>query len=284
MKRRLWHRARTFAAALLLMVASLAMAGPARAAWPVNGDCDTLDNGHSFFGNYAPHSPTNHPTSIKASLYGDPARFQPCTNPGFLDFPNDTQWISIEVPGTSWDIIQVGMEMCTKADTGNCYDANGVDHVNQLGYFWAYGRLANQCDGYTDSHAPYGIWLGAVPLVGVPPGPGYHTFQITDSRTQPTTYIYIDGVQVASILTQKICWIENPNTGTHIPDFAAERHDPNDGFGGPGPVWFKDMQWADDWGSLVNTNLSSCGSVSLQAEFQCTYSSTTKFGLSTVNQ
>lgn len=260
----------------MLAILAVPLAQPVAAAYPVNADCNYLSIVHQFGG---VERGNFHVTSVNANLYGDSNRFQPCSNPLLNDASGVSQWVAFEsTSGSKREIVQIGMIKC---NTSNAQSCNG--NVNTLGYFWAWGR-EDTCGGfgYHGSVDPLGQWLGAVPLVGVPPQPGYHRFQITYSAVQEAIYLYIDGTRRASLSPDQVCWTHG---STNRAGWAVERWDPNDGFGGPGPAWFDDMKYARDYGTLGASPVNfTTGSCSLDAEFYCQVPLSTKVGFYTSQQ
>lgn len=276
---------------LLSLIACLAIlmpvaAPPAYAAWPVNADCDHFAHGNYFGSLFNSHNVPSWITSVYAQMYGDTGRFQSCTNPLGLEISGTLQWVAIEAPGTSpnhVNIIQLGMIKCGINYTENrsnspCYPGRN----NTLRYFYAYGH-EDICELDPGIVYPYPIDLGPVPLVGVPPGPGYHDFQITRSRTNAFYYFFIDGVaKPKSIPEYDLCWANNPSTTRA--SWSVERWDPGDGFGGAGPAWFQNMKFAHDLNSLQQETWPGTASCNLDPEFYCATQAPDKFGFYTVQQ
>lgn len=273
---------------LLLSATAGPVAQNALAAWPVNGECDHFDVSH-YFGNVfrGGGNLNNWPTAIYAEMYGDITRFQPCANPWGGEQSTVTQWIAFQsndAPAGGNEILQVGYIICHGTNDPSCYDSNDVYHQNQLGYFWGWGRNGD-CPAYPgDPSPPWGTWLGTVPNSGG--GPVYHSFQLTRGRPpQYQYYVYIDGVIKAQINPDKICWA---NDTAHVAgSWAAERHDPNDGFGGVGYVWFQNSAIAYNYGSLGNpffTTGTDSPTCDLDPEFHCSIPVNNKVGFITTQQ
>ena len=265
----------------LTLIASLAIvlatAAPVSAAWPQNAECDHLASGNYHGGVYNMQHTGQWITSVKASIYGDTGRFQPCYSP-FLNEPSGvSQWVAIDAPtsGSTRTIIQIGMMKCgyTTLAQGPC--ASG--RTGTLRYFYAYGH-DNNCELDPGVHDPFAIDLGAVPTT-----PAYHTFQITKSRTNGAYNFYIDGTHLPfSIPEYKVCWANNPDITRA--NWDVERWDPGDGFGSTiGPAWFTQKKFAYELGSLITApnTISDCV---LAPEFHCGQSAPDNMNFWTVQQ
>lgn len=251
---------------LLAIIATLALIGlfpaSAYAAWPVNADCDHFAGGNYWGNVWNQQNNGTWITSVYSSIYLDTSRFQPCSNPWLNEISGTSQWIAIDAPSvpSPRDIIQFGVIKCgisyTSSDPNSpCYPGRN----NTLRYFYAYGHDDN-CELDPGNRSPVPVDLG-------PAGSGWHTFQITRSRTLDSYSFFLDGVRFQlSIPEYKVCWASNPSITRA--DWSVERWDPGDGFGGAGPVYFDNTKFAHDLGSLQTAtfNLNNC---SLDPEFNC---------------
>ena len=260
----------------------LAMAAPVSAAWPVNGDCDLLDNGHSFFGGLVEFGTQGVvKNGASAQLYTDESRFQPCVGGGSGIYEGDvSQWVGIQAPGIGtdpWNIVQIGLDKCqfpqSSAPTDSpCYPT----HAGRLVYFYAWGANSDgRCPG-GGTHSPRAIYLGDAPMAG------YHTFSITHPIDTDRVFLWVDGISKGSFSDANLCWLYSRNYTMGV--YSAERHDPNDGFGGVGPVHFNVTRYQENWGTTwLTADWTSTASCINDPEFQCIRYAGNHFGFQTVN-
>lgn len=277
------HRVRVAVSAALLLAASiLAAPTPAGAAWPTNGACDIASQGHYFGGLYGDQGVAPH-VGIKAKIYTDSARFQQCTGPLGQNAGGVLQWVALDWSGDSSgdNIAQVGILKCGGGPlpTGNAACDN---HPGQLIAFWALGGSTTGRCGFAEK-TPDVQYLATITTAE------WATFIVIYRNDVDNFYFYFVSPANGTFSVVKdastYCWENSPYE--HL-DYAVERWDPNDGFGGPGPASFDATQYNESspysdsaWQPSTWASTSDCY---LWPEFNCSRTNSQHFGFWTVNQ
>jgi hypothetical protein len=261
-----------------LLTASLAV--PATTFAASNGSCDWLSHGNYFGGvsKVGDGSQSQQKRSVRAEIFTDTSRFDPCTGPLPGEDSDVSQWVAIE--GAAADnggnnIIQIGVTRCQVDSVIGDLPTNNPCHPSKamdLRYFYAMGRDADDSCG-----------LGARSPVARDLGPAvedqWTVFEIIYEPDVQQIALKINFVEKMRFNLGSLCWF------THNSNKAAwrvEGWDPMDGVGGPAtPARFRNMYLKDDSHLWESATWNGCGAASLDPRFNCHFFDNDAFGFST---